>query len=76
MMKLSPRNARRIHLAFMVFWAINMVGIWFVPASWRIPYLVAISIYAAFVGNWSGFSAERPTEIHDPTDEEVNKVDN
>ena len=56
-------KARKIHLIMMVFWVINGIVIWFVPASWRIPYLVVVSIYANFVGHWSGYSAERPTEI-------------
>ena len=56
-------KARKIHLIMMVFWVINGIVIWFVPTSWRIPYLVVVSIYANFVGHWSGYSAERPTEI-------------
>jgi hypothetical protein len=46
-----------------VFWAANLVAVWFLPASWRIPYLVVVSIYANLVGHWSAFAAERPTEI-------------
>lgn len=62
---MKPETGRRIHLAMMGFWAINAIVVWFVPASWRIPYLVVVSIYANFVGHWSGWSAERPSEIED-----------
>lgn len=47
----------------MVFWAINMAGVWFLPHRFQIPYLVGVSIYANFVGHWSGYSAERPSEL-------------
>ena len=47
----------------MLFWAANLVAVWFMPEAWRIPYLVAVSIYANFVGHWGGWSAERPTEV-------------
>lgn len=60
---MKARNARKVHLLMMVFWAINAVVVWFIPSSWRISYLVIVSIYANFVGHWSGYSAERPTEI-------------
>jgi hypothetical protein len=59
----SPRTGRRIHLALICFWAANLVAVWFLPQSWRIPYLVVVSIYANLVGHWSAFAAERPSEI-------------
>lgn len=62
---MHSRVARRIHLFMMIFWAINAVVVWFIPHSWRIPYLIIVSIYANFVGHWSGLSAERPTEIEE-----------
>lgn len=62
---MSPQTGRRIHLAMMAFWGLNMIVVWFVPVSWRIPYLVVCSIYANFVGHWSGLSAERPAEFVD-----------
>lgn len=62
---MKSETARRVHLCGMVFWAVNAVVVWFIPSAWRIPYLVVVSIYANFVGHWSGFSAERPTEIED-----------
>jgi hypothetical protein len=64
---MKAKVGRRIHLAMMLFWGINMIGVWFVPAAWRIPYLVGVSIYANFVGHWSAYSAERPTEIEGDT---------
>lgn len=60
---MKAKNARKLHLAMMVFWGVNMVGVWFLPHKWQIPYLVGVSIYANFVGHWSGYSAERPGEI-------------
>lgn len=61
-MKLSPRIGRRIHLALMVAWL--LVGL---PVSWllrqSIAWLVFLSVYAIVVGHWSGWSAERPTEV-------------
>lgn len=62
---MSSRAGRRVHFALMVFWGCNMIGVWLLPVSWRIPYLIVVSIYANFVGHWSGFSAERPTEVED-----------
>ncbi len=60
---MTSRTGRKIHLAMMIFWGINLVAVWFMPPDWRIPYLVVVSIYANFVGHWSGWSAERPGEI-------------
>lgn len=47
----------------MMFWLCNLGLVWFLPHSARIPYLVIVSIYANIVGHWSGWSAERPTEL-------------
>lgn len=62
---MSPKIGRKIHIIMMAFWAINLGAVWFIPESLRIPYLMLVSIYANFVGHWSGWSAERPTEIVD-----------
>lgn len=62
---MKAQTHRRIHAGLMVFWAANAVLVWFLPASWRIPYLVIVSIYANFVGHWSGYSAERPGELEE-----------
>lgn len=64
---MTPETGRRIHLAMIVFWSPNLVAVWFAPASWRIPYLVVVSIYANLVGHWSAFAAERPSEIAEQT---------
>lgn len=65
---MTSKTGRRIHLAAMLFWASQLVLVWFMPASWRVPYLVIVSIYANFVGHWGAYSAERPTEIEEPDD--------
>lgn len=49
----------------MCFWITQLAVVWFLPASWRVPYLIVVSIYANIVGHWSGWSAERPTEVAD-----------
>lgn len=46
----------------MVFWGIQMIGSVFLIGGWKL-YLLEISQYANFVGHWSGWSAERPTEV-------------
>jgi len=60
---MSSRIGRRVHLVLMLFWAANLGAVWFLPEPWRIPFLIVVSIYANFVGHWSGWSAERPSEI-------------
>lgn len=62
---MKAETARKIHFGLMVFWAINAIVVRFIPHEWRIAYLVIVSIYANFVGHWSGWSAERPTEIEE-----------
>jgi 1,4-dihydroxy-2-naphthoate octaprenyltransferase len=61
---LKAKNARRMHLIGMAFWGLQMIAVailmW--PWDWR-TYLLSMSLYANFVGHWSGYSAERPTEI-------------
>lgn len=47
----------------MIFWTTSLAWFWFLPQSWRIPFLIIISIYAVVVGHAGGYSAERPTEI-------------
>lgn len=46
----------------MAVWAVQMIGVWFMPASMRVMYLVVVSIYANFVGHWGAYSAETPVE--------------
>lgn len=60
---MSSRLGRKIHLVMMAVWAAQMVAVWFIPAGWRVLYLVQVSIYANIVGHWGGWSAERPVEL-------------
>lgn len=67
---MSSETGRKIHLTMMVFWAGNLpiviVTYVFFHHVWlevSILYLALVSIYANFVGHWSGWSAERPTQI-------------
>lgn len=60
---MSPEAGRQVHKWMMLFWATNFIWVWFLTPSARIPYLMVVSIYANFVGHWSGWSAERPTEV-------------
>jgi hypothetical protein len=61
---MSPSLGRKIHLTLMILWVIPGL-----PVSWylreSVPWLVFISVYAVIVGHWSGWSAERPTEVVD-----------
>lgn len=61
-MKLSPRAARIVHLLLMLFWLAQIIAVPLFIRGWRL-YLLEISLYANFVGHWSGLSAERPTEV-------------
>lgn len=63
--RMSAKLGRRIHLFMMVFWASQLILVWFLPLTARISYLIIVSIYANFVGYWSGYSAERPSEVED-----------
>lgn len=65
---MSSETGRKVHLTLMLFWATQLVLVWFLPSDWRIPYLVFVSIYANMVGHWSGWSAERPSEVEDGGD--------
>ena len=59
---MSPQTGRRIHLALLFLWV--FVGL---PVSYvlreSITWVVILSVYAIIVGHWSGWSAERPTEV-------------
>lgn len=48
-----------VHFLLTIFWAINLVAVWFIPPSWRILYIVVVSIYANLVGHWSAYEAAR-----------------
>jgi hypothetical protein len=60
----TPQTGRRIHLALLILWVVPGL-----PVSYwlreSVPWLVFLSVYAIIVGHWSGWSAERPTEIVD-----------
>jgi hypothetical protein len=62
---MTPRWGRRIHLTMMCLWIFPGL-----PVSWwlreSVPWLVFMSWYALLVGHWSGWSAERPSEVIDP----------
>lgn len=59
---MSPHTGRRIHLALLTGWLI--IGL---PISYllrhSLTWIVALSVYAIVVGHWSGWSAERPSEV-------------
>jgi hypothetical protein len=64
---MKPETGRRMHLGMMMFWGIQMVAVPFLmPMDWR-AYLLEISLYANFGTHWSGWSAERPSEVADAT---------
>jgi len=64
---MKSETGRKIHVYLMGFWAVNMVVIVYLYGGTdpRILYLMIVSIYANFVGHWSGWSAERHSEIEE-----------
>lgn len=58
---MSPRTARWMHILLMAFWLSQIIAVPFFVNGWKL-YLLEISLYANFVGHWSGLSAERPSE--------------
>lgn len=46
----------------MAVWFVQFGLVWLLSPDARIAYLVVVSIYANFVGHWSGWSAETPVE--------------
>lgn len=63
--EMSPATGRRVHLYLMVFWFVVGLPVSFVLRQ-SIAWLVFLSVYAIIVGHWSGYSAERPTEVVEP----------
>lgn len=61
---MTAQTGRRLHAVWMLVWAAQMavVAVVMWPWDWR-AYLVEISLYANFASNWSGYSAERPSEV-------------
>jgi hypothetical protein len=62
---MTAKTGRKVHLTLMCIWVV--IGI---PVSYYLRYsiawLVFLSVYAIVVGHWSGWSAERPTEVENP----------
>lgn len=61
-MTISPSTGRRLHLALMGLWIIPGLPVSYLLRQ-SVPWLVFLSVYAIIVGHWSGWSAERPTEV-------------
>jgi hypothetical protein len=63
----KTHTRKRLHLVAAVFFLVLTAAV-LIPASpfsglqRSVPFLVAISLYANFVGHLSGASAETPTE--------------
>jgi hypothetical protein len=58
----SPQTGRRVHLSLLIGWLVVGLPVSFVLRD-SIAWLVFLSVYAIVVGHWSGWSAERPTEV-------------
>ena len=61
---MSSQTGRRIHLILMVVWIVVGLPVSFLLRQ-SVPWLVFLSVYAIIVGHWSGWSAERPTEVEE-----------
>lgn len=59
---MNARQRRKVHAWLAGVWAVQLGVVWLLPVSWRVPYLIVVSIYANFVGHWSAYSAETPVE--------------
>jgi hypothetical protein len=59
---MSPKAGRTVHLALLFIWVFIGLPVSYVLRE-SIAWLVFLSVYAIIVGHWSGWSAERPTEI-------------
>lgn len=60
---MTPQLGRRLHIAGMAFWGVQMVGVIpIIGMNWKL-YLLEISLAANFISHWAGLSAERPSEI-------------
>jgi hypothetical protein len=58
----SSKTGRRIHLWLMLVWVVVGLPLSFLLRQ-SVPWLVFLSVYAIIVGHWSGWSAERPSEV-------------
>lgn len=61
---MSPRSGRRVHLSLLIVWVVVGLPVSYLLRS-SVPWLVFLSVYAIIVGHWSGWSAERPSEVVD-----------
>lgn len=61
---MTPETGRRIHLGLLIAWIVVGLPVSYVLRN-SITWLVVLSVYAVVVGHWSGWSAERPSEIAD-----------
>ncbi len=59
---MSPRTGRIIHLILLFVWLGPGLVVSYILRE-SVPWLVFLSVYAIVVGHWSGWSAERPTEV-------------
>ena len=59
---MTPRRGRQIHLTLLTLWTVVGIPVSYVLKE-SVPWLVFLSVYAIIVGHWSGWSAERPTEV-------------
>jgi hypothetical protein len=58
----SPESGRRVHLSLMLVWVFVGVPVSFLLRH-SLAWIVLLSVYAIVVGHWSGWSAERPSEV-------------
>lgn len=59
---MSPKAGRRVHLILLFLWVVPGIPVSLYLRN-SIPWLVFLSVYAIIVGHWSGWSAERPSEV-------------
>lgn len=59
---MSAQTGRRIHLILMLVWTVVGIPVSIILRE-SVPWLVFLSVYAIIVGHWSGWSAERPSEM-------------
>jgi hypothetical protein len=63
-MRVRSAVMQKVHLGLLIAWV--AVGL---PLSWllkdSVPWVVFMSVYTIIATHWTGWSAERPTEIED-----------
>lgn len=62
---MSAATGRKVHLSLLALWTVAGIPVSFVLRE-SVPWLVFLSVYAIIVGHWSGWSAERPSEVESP----------